>query len=264
MNRTLLVINGDDGGLHPDTDEALLRCAKCRLLRSVSVVANGPTTANFIERAQAVDLGLGLHFNITDGLPVGGPYETLTGADGHFRGKIDTWRMADSLDVVEVAAEARAQWERLEELGAKLDHLDGHNHVQIFGPVLEGLIRALGGENVVLRIPDEPEHPGARPPFPASSLSALDMRHRVAGTSWRTMDRFVGFGFCDNPEIAAIRHLESCAGPTEWMVHPGRRPGSPFTDDERRGQELDLLCSEEMSHLFDTWGYDCGTFAEAP
>lgn len=259
---TLLVINGDDGGLHAESDEALLRCARDGVLGSISVVATGPTAAKLIARARDAGIGVGLHFNLTEGRPAGGPYRTLTDSEGRFRSKIATWDCAESFDRGEIAAEARAQFDRLCEMGADLDHVNCHNHVHLFGPVLEGMIAALGDEALVIRVPDEPEAAGDRPPLPACVLAPAALRARVAETNWRTLERFVGFGFCQRPGLDSLAHLATPAGATEWMVHPGCRPASDFTRDGRRLDEVEFLCSDELRERIAAWGYRTGTFRE--
>ena len=58
MSATLLVVNGDDGGLHADTDEALARLAGRGLVRGkggpVKVLGVGDAPKNLTLKVQAV------------------------------------------------------------------------------------------------------------------------------------------------------------------------------------------------------------------
>ncbi|MHC4340529.1 MAG: ChbG/HpnK family deacetylase, partial [Planctomycetota bacterium] len=52
-----LIVSADDGGLAANSDSSILRCASEGVVRSISVVAGGPTAEEFLERASDLDLG---------------------------------------------------------------------------------------------------------------------------------------------------------------------------------------------------------------
>ena len=65
-------------GLDAATDAAILRCAAAGLLRSATLVAGGPTDADFANAAREVGLDLGWHVNLTEGRALAGPAASLT------------------------------------------------------------------------------------------------------------------------------------------------------------------------------------------
>lgn len=251
--RPALVVNADDAGLHEATDRAILRCFREGVVRSASVVANGPTTERFVERALALGLDLGLHLNLTEGRALGGPLPRLTDAAGRFGGTAGKRAVLRELveGSADVGAELRAQWDRLVALGVAPTHVDGHNHVHVTGavaPFLRGL-----GRTVYVRSPVEPDGRGPRWfPFDCARLPGV-----------RTTASFVGHALAPAPSLEAVRAcLAGCVGPVEWMAHPGRRPGSAFTDCDARDREEELLCSEELRRLVRSLGYRIASFAE--
>jgi len=130
-----LVVNADDGGFAPGKDDAILRCARAGAVRSVSVIANGATTVAFVERARDAGLDLGVHLNLTEGRPLGGPQRSLTDAHGRFPGKAEAWRRASvgDLDPDELRRELTAQWERFDEPFRRVkkqleEYFDGSRH----------------------------------------------------------------------------------------------------------------------------------------
>jgi len=265
---SFLVVNADDGGLHAHTDAAILSAARNGLLTSVSIVANGPTVESFVPRAIDAGLGIGLHFNLSQGAPLATGLDSLTDESGVFLCSRDltcepcAWRR---FEPEEVASEARAQWLRLVDLGAEADHLDGHNHVHLLPTVREGLRRALGGERLYVRVPSETECPDDCLPLPLAHGELLEAESSRRPAAWRCTDRFVGLLFSHKPQDDGIQHLlQTRPGVTEWMTHPGSRPGSPFTSSDLRDQEARFLCQEEARRVIESRGYRLVRFGDVP
>lgn len=254
---SLLVVNADDGGLAASSDDAILRCARAGLVRSATVVAGGPTAEDFVRRARGAGLDLGLHLNLTQGAAVAGPARTLTDADGRFLGpKARAWERAarGELDPAEVLAEVRAQWERLRALGAEPTHVDGHNHVHLFPAVREALKRIAG--DVFVRVPQ------AGPPSLPAVL--VDWARAMKGP-WRTLDRFTGYRFSERADEASfLEDLGTAGSSVEFMVHPGSRPGSAFSESPLRDREAALLCAPELRSAVERRGFRVASFAELP
>ena len=262
-----LVVDGDDAGFHADTDRALLDAARSGVLTAVSLVAGGPTVAAFVEAALPLGLSLGLHLNLSDGRPLARRVPSLVdGSGAFFSPKARAWEAASRFSPDDVAREVEAQWRALGKLGARPDHLDGHNHVHLFAPVLDGIVLALGSAaRLFVRCPEEPECPEAwRPALPACALGRAAILDRLAGTAWRLPDRFAGLRFSHDPSEGGIAHLAAARpGLTEWMVHPGPRPGSPFTRSPRRAEEAAFLARPGTRRLLEDWGYRLTRFEAA-
>lgn len=248
----VLVVNADDGGLAESSDDAILQCAAAGVLRSATVVANGPTAAAFVRRATAAGLALGLHVNLTQGRALTGVCRTLTDDRGCFgRDKQDVWRRAaeDRLDPGEVAAEVRAQLQRLRDLGATVGHVDGHNHVHLFPGV-----RAALSQDLAVRAPAVWPERFPRP-FVAWSRELRD--------GFRTPPAFAGFRFCHEPTADVFLDEATASGTAvEFMVHPGSRPGSPFTSSPCRDEETRVLCAPGLAAALRARGLRPAVFAE--
>lgn len=251
-----LVVNADDGGFAGGKDDAILRCARAGLVKSVSVIANGATTEAFVGRARDEGLDLGLHLNLTEGRPLAGPGSSLTDGRKTFPGKAEAWRRAaaDELDADEVRREVAAQWERLTALGAEPTHVDGHNHVHLF-PAVRELLAELAAD-LWVRVPCDPVLPDDLSPVFAAW--ARDFRG-----PWKRTDCFVGYGFARDPTADAfLRCVRGVGRVTEFMVHPGARKGTPFSRSPLRDRETETLCAASLRRELERRDFILASFAE--
>ncbi len=257
----LLAVNGDDGGLHIDRDDTILRCAAEGVLRNATAVMSGPTTQDFLRRATDAGIDVGLHVNLTNGLAMAGPASTLTDSDGHFlQPKSVIWKRAtaDGLDVDEIRVEIKAQLEAFRLSGMEPSHVDGHNHVHLFPPVREVLAELL--PDVWFRTPVDPGFDREIPDFG----KAFGEWSTDRSGPWMRTDGFAGHSFCFGPTVEVfISSLDLSNSVTEFMVHPGQRPGSSFTSSDRRALEAEVLCSEQLKVFLDRNEFELVTFTEA-
>ncbi|MHC4971761.1 MAG: carbohydrate deacetylase [Planctomycetota bacterium] len=251
-----LVVNADDGGFADGKDDAILRCVRAGLVKSVSVIANGATTAAFVARARDEGLDLGVHLNLTEGRPLAGPLRGLTDAPGTFPGKAEAWRRAaaGAVNAADVRREVLAQWERLAALGVSPTHVDGHNHVHLFPAVREVLAEL--APDLWVRVPCDPVLPEDLPPaFP-------EWARELAGP-WKRTDCFVGYGFAHDPTADGfLQCMRGLGRVTEFMVHPGAREGSPFSCSPRRDRETEVLCSASLKREIERRDFVLASFAE--
>src|SRR5262245_13760179 len=177
-----------------------------------------------LEELRSSGLGVGLHVNLTLGVPLSEPRRiaSLLDAGGHF-----------ARDAREVAARVRPDEARLE-IGNQIDafralmgrfptHLDSHHHVGTRAPLLELMVFFARALKVPLRSVDAETRAAAR----AERL--------------RTPDHFMGDS---GPEPywtaeCVLEHLGALpAGVSEFMTHPG------YYDDDlaysRYGRQRDL------------------------
>lgn len=273
-----LIINADDGGINEESDDRLIELVCCGAITSISLLANGASIHSMVAKLKGLGsgccpkiqpFGLGLHFNISEGQPLGGPYRTLCDRDGQFfHPKSEAWqRAADQVfDAQEIATEARLQWQALLDMDLHLDHVNGHNHIQIFAPVAEGLVDALGAEKIFFRIPEIPsKEPTSMPGFPGRALLGADLKVAIAKApqvcNWQFPNRFLGFEFGQEPSMDSLSPLgEGHRSVTEWMVHPTPSPMSPFSREEKRSLEIECLCSDEAKSKLSAWGYELMSF----
>ncbi|MCB9833976.1 MAG: ChbG/HpnK family deacetylase [Planctomycetes bacterium] len=266
MTFTPLVINADDAGLDPEVDAAILEGARAGLISSASVVATGPTAADFVAAAKELGLGLGLHLNLSEGRPLATVPSLVDDAGFFHHPKDEAWRRAADgrFDRADLIAEIAAQLRALDDLGVVIDHVDSHNHIHCYEPVLDALLAVLAGRSLHLRVPCEPECPDdLLPAMPEVRLAEGRMRTLIAAAGCRSLPRFVGHLFAVRVGDADVDHLEreprrAC----EWMVHPGVRAGSAFTESPLRARELGVLADPELRRRLERWGYRRCRFGE--
>jgi predicted glycoside hydrolase/deacetylase ChbG (UPF0249 family) len=258
----LLLVNADDAGLHPASDAAILRCAESGLVRNATLIVGGPSARPFLRDAPAAGLDVGLHVNLTGGRALAGPASTLTDAEGRFiQPKVEVWKraVAGELDPDQVRAEIEAQLDAFRASGLEPSHVDGHNHVHLFPAVRACLAELL--PDVWFRTPVEW---GCRED--QLPLLGPDLRRWAEQRDgpWSRTEAFAGHLFHGAPTVEAfVSALDEKAATTEFMVHPGRRPGSPFGDSADREREVEVLCSKELRVALAARGFEPITFREA-
>lgn len=233
-----LWINADDFGLSDGVSagivEAVLRGA---VHSTTAMVCAGGAPATLARHAPAIPGRIGLHLQLTGGVPCCAPGEvpSLVDADGRFpRKRKDLGRP----DPREVEREWEAQLALLRSLGIAPSHLDSHHHVHRQPGLFEVFVRMAVRHGLPAR--------GGGP------LWAGALRHQGVPTADVFCDAFYD-GALDVDHLlaaagsAAQRTPEG--GTVELMSHPG------YVDDDLRAQsiyveprerELATLCSPEL------------------
>lgn len=165
-----LVFNADDFGLSPAVNRSIIRCAHGGLMKSVSLLVTHAAAEDALRLAAGLDepIGLGLHFCLTSGRAVSPPEKIplLAAPDGRFRhGFLSLARLLSSSlreeAVRQVRTEFDAQSGRFGELlppalRGEADHIDSHQHIHVFPPIMRLLADAARRGRFVLRVPTEP------------------------------------------------------------------------------------------------------------
>ena len=233
-----LIVNADDFGLTGGVSRGILDAHARGIVTSTTLLVNGPNghplDAALLEELQTSGLGVGLHVNLTLGVPLSDPRRipSLLDPEGRF-----------VRDARQVAARASPDEARLE-IGNQIDafrdlmgrfptHLDSHHHVGTHAQLLELMLFFARALKVPLRAVDADTRAAAR-------------RERL-----RTPDHFMGES---GPEAywTAERVIEQLralpAGVSEFMTHPG------YFDDalaySRYGRQRDV----ELAGLTDPRG----------
>src|SRR6266478_9087095 len=84
-----LIVNADDLGWTDGVNRGIVEAFHRGIVTSTSLLANGGAFAGAVEAARsAPGLGVGLHLNLSDGLPVANPESvaSLLNRDGEFSG----------------------------------------------------------------------------------------------------------------------------------------------------------------------------------
>lgn len=253
-----LIVNADDFGLTAGVNRAIIEAHTRGMVTSATLMANMPAFAAAAALAREhPSLGVGLHFNITQGRPVADPsrVSSLLDERGEFpeSGAAFARRLiAGRLRIEEVVIELRAQIEKALDAGLRLTHVDSHKHTHAIPQVYEAIITVIREYGVnAARLPREEwrfdraaksfkliaQSVGA---FGAAQLCRIS-EARLKRLDVRTPDFFFGVtrtGFWTKDWlIGLIERLP--AGSSELMCHPG------YNDDDLRGAKTRLRASRE-------------------
>lgn len=153
MNGKRLIINADDFGLSHGITDGIIQSHTEGVVTSTSVMANQLASEYAIQQARSLpSLGLGVHLNLSDGLPVlpASEIPSLVGSDKHFPGfremsrRLRTWQVS----IREIESEFRAQIQWLKERGIMPVHADSHHHIHLYLAAAPAFRRALKEEGI--------------------------------------------------------------------------------------------------------------------
>ena len=69
-NSSLIIINTDDFGWNQDRDEGIFSLYQSNRISSATVLINGYNAKFSLKKAKMLKIPLGLHINLTEGLPI--------------------------------------------------------------------------------------------------------------------------------------------------------------------------------------------------
>ncbi|HZS07574.1 MAG TPA: ChbG/HpnK family deacetylase [Blastocatellia bacterium] len=280
-----LVVNADDFGFTSGVNRAVIEGHRRGIITSTTLMANMPGFDEAVRLARGnPSLGVGLHFNITQGRPVApaAQVRSLTDGRGEFPGTstaVAKRLVTGGLRRAEIVIELRAQIEKALNAGLRLSHVDSHKHTHALPQVFDAIIRTIPDYGIgAVRLQRERWRPGGMLTSPKvvkqgavalalSQLCRADLvKMRRAGL--RTTDAFFGItqtGFWTKQWLARlIENLPE--GASELMCHPGyvneemRRAGTRLTAS--REQELRLLTDPEIVALVRNRGVKLVNYAE--
>lgn len=231
-----LIVNADDFGLTSGVNRGIIDCHLAGTVTSATLMVNMPAT----EEAAALakdhpGLGVGLHFNLTLGVPLSAASATSSLVDRqgrfHRRSAAERLAIARRFKAMDIERELYAQLRRFEVLGLIPTHLDSHQHIHLFPLVFDELARLCAGQGLPLRIPWVAPQRGRGL---RRMLRAWVLGRLVKGNVARWAGRIkvnAGFGSVfdrlSSPEELALETYRqilqtNAASPFELMVHPAR------------------------------------------
>tara|TARA_B110000438_G_scaffold204160_2_gene195857 strand:- start:1215 stop:2063 length:849 start_codon:yes stop_codon:yes gene_type:complete len=270
-------VNADDFGLTGDVTRGILAAHRNGQVSSTTLMVNTPGTEEAVEAASDhPNLGIGLHFNLTEGRPLTDA-PSLVDGDGRFllRGELLGRAFRRQIDPDDVARELDAQLSRFHDLGLTPTHMDSHQHVHMAPPIFRAMGPVLRGQVHRLRV--------ARPPRPGSiggsgvrsrirntfmTLAASNIRRHFSGA---TNDRLVSLHLLPTEQdwvtedYARVVDQTGPADLVEVMVHPFA-PGPDLSDmyrhDPIREIRMDFArtCWTEFEILTTSTAFDPGQF----
>jgi chitin disaccharide deacetylase len=258
-----VIITGDDFGLALPVNEAIEIACREGVLTTASLLVGESAASDAIARAgQNPLLRVGLHLAVCDGKPTLPPSQIplLVNARGELRHPVVAllwfllfaWRPALQR---QLEAEMRAQFEAFRQTGLTLDHVDGHNNMQLHPVVLPILMRLAGEYGArAVRLPYEPllaSWRAGRSGFVARLLVWLVMRpwgayvkRRLQRAGFLVNDYLFGIFDCGALDRTLLRRvIENLPdGLSEIHCHPATRRCAELDKNmPSYGHEAELL-----------------------
>eukprot|EP01006_Ploeotia_vitrea_P058639 TRINITY_DN69873_c0_g1_i1.p1 TRINITY_DN69873_c0_g1~~TRINITY_DN69873_c0_g1_i1.p1 ORF type:complete len:370 (+),score=21.76 TRINITY_DN69873_c0_g1_i1:23-1111(+) len=162
--RHRIVVTGDDYGVNPRRTQGIIKGFKEGILTDAIMLVNGEDPEGSVAAARECGLisHLGLHVNLTEGVPVSPPntIPSLVGTNGRFLGKVGFFLRAHSeagISTEDVKTEILAQIKKFTQLTQFAPtHADGHHFVHIFEPVVDTFAKVFASESIrTTRIPED-------------------------------------------------------------------------------------------------------------
>lgn len=217
-----LIINADDFGYNEGRTRAILEFFGSGLISNTTLMVNRPFAAQAVElsRAAGVDDRIGLHLNLTEGIPLTDPIKSdplfcdATGAfSGRFHVSLKTRLRLPLASQAVLREELAAQLQRFLDFGLPERHFDSHHHAHTdlsVAAVLFPLARDMGFRSCRLSL-------RVRPTSRALAKGLYKaVFNRRARKVFATADAFLGMG-------EFLRCLALWEGRTvEVMTHPLR------------------------------------------
>lgn len=267
-----LIVNADDFGMTPGVNRAIIEAHTGGILTSTTLMANMPAFDDAVRLAKDhPSLGIGLHFNITQGNPVAevSRVRSLLNERGEFLGTstalLGRW-LTGRLNIQEVEIELRAQIEKILQTGLRLTHVDSHKHSHALPPVYEVIAKTIGAYDInAVRLPRERwQFAGlnASTKLITQNIAAFGLAQlcrisesKLLRARIKTTDAFFGVsqtGFWTKQWLLDL--INSLAdGVSELMTHPGYIDAELAHAQTRliesRQHELSLLTDSDIVRL---------------
>ena len=271
-----LIINADDLGSNTDRDRGILQAFTQGIVTSASLLASGPSFVTAVTQVKEAKMPVGVHLNLADGLTLTGPIKGLTNIEGQLPGKqkLRQCLVAGECDQIAIRDELSAQIERLLDNDLQPDHLDGHQHCQLF-PCLTTMVNELAREyNIPAVRISLPAEPAAQDPTGDLGEELALYRRLALGAQRAAIDAGlkVPEGLWGMPILNRLDTTSLCQllenlphGFWELMTHPGYPcyQGGPF-DGPQRQLELQALLSAEAKAVIARRQIRLCSFGELP
>ena len=272
-----LIINADDFGLTPGVNAAISECAKRGVLRSTTIMANGPAFDDAVRAGKDMaGVGIGVHFVLTglDPLSPPGRLPVLAGPTGMLpSGPWELLKLVITRKGVleEIKRELLVQAEKVLDSGITPTHFDTHKHVHIIPAVLDILLEianrfsvkwirnpfdSLGDWRHLLHVQDKGTFLKQYATVLCSRSAWLSFMLRVRKSGVRVPGFFHGVSLTgimnEKAFLRIAAHLKP--GISELMTHPGTLDEELVRRKTRllhsREVEKDILLSETVKQSF--------------
>jgi chitin disaccharide deacetylase len=238
-----LILNADDLGMTRGVNEGIIRAHREGILTSTTLMANGPSFDDAVERIAAnPQLGVGCHLVLVGGKCIARreTVGSLADADGNLPESLPRFVARLSSGMIpasEIERELRAQIEKIRAAGITPTHLDTHKHTHAHPRVMEALARVAKEFGIKrVRKPVENLHDSWQTMqadekgitmqiVAAGAVRAVAPRFLAIARKYGLLfpDHFLGLAVTGQVSAAALRRMVDTLddGSTEIMLHPG-------------------------------------------
>jgi chitin disaccharide deacetylase len=243
----ILVVNADDFGLSKQINRGIESAFVRGILRSASIMPNGRAFDDAVRIAAAApELGIGIHLSLVDEHCSARPadIDRLADSQGRLPKNARDFMVRWSLrqfGARQVRAEIAAQISRVLEAGIIPTHLDSHQHLHLFPPVLPIILDAAARAAIpVIRVPDD-HSPGRGTKGEILAWLSRRARPRLGAAHLRSADHFWGLARSGCMNVTNLRDVlgRLKGGVNEVMCHPG------FSDPATRDRYPWRYCWDE-------------------
>ncbi len=268
---TRLIINADDYGRTAGISKGIRQAHLQGVVTSTTCMMNLPIVGADLELALqgCPGLGLGVHLNLTSGIPLLPPVKvaSIVSVEGRFDGLDSFLVRLPGLNLEQVEGEWRAQIDKFVEItGKRPTHLDSHHHSSFFRRDLFALMLRLASEySCAIRFPMHEGKLVDGLPDQLLEEAGIFLPDLLRQTSIRCPDDFITTFYDEGIHLEEMYLiLEGLnEGTFEIMTHPG------FVDDtldssynRQREKEFQLLTDPKLRERIETMGIQLIHFGE--
>ena len=241
-----LIVNADDFGLTTKVSQGIIDAHREGIVTSTTLLANAEAFEAAVSLGlRAPRLGIGVHLNLSEGIPVSSARKVCSLVDGRGRlhltpGRLWAAILRGKVSLSDVERELHAQIEKVIQAGISPTHLDGHKHVHVLPRISAIVIRLaqqFGIANVrcpveeaaniarLLHYSEGPQAPVLKQYLVGRAVSGFARRFRkeLAPAGLLCPGHFYGLsetGFLNVQRVEDILNRVP-EGVSELMCHPG-------------------------------------------
>jgi len=274
----ILIINADDFGLLPEVNQGIIECFEAGSITSTTLMVNTDGAQDAVHLArQHPALGIGLHFNLTQGKPISSPGKipSLIDDSGHFysRAQFEKKMILGKINSSELKNEFEAQLNRFNELGLEITHIDSHHHIHMFPSIFRIASNCARKFALPLRVPWV-SYQFVAPTIRLKDLKSLmkkillncltlkllngSLKGFLTPDTFMSIHDFIPFPLRIENSIYSDLIHSAPSGTTEMMVHPAYvtpRLDRIFSDVYIKELERKVLTSRSLIKLAEESGF---------
>jgi len=274
-----LITNADDFGLNNSVTDAIVESFTDGILQSTTLIVNTNGFDYAINQSKIHEkLGVGIHFNLTEGKPISNidKVDLLVDEQGNFKSNLiqrNNLKLGTKRKYEQVTCELENQLIKMLDSGVKPSHFDSHHHVTGLPIVFKssmniakkyGVLKARSTNinfkfsnnatavdrinflpNIILSVPKSVVHYSNKARLRHNGIQTPDIKiipSRVKPSISDPVDHFISV-------LSVLR-----SGVTEISFHPGYKGSNP-TDSEKTAKlrviDLKILTSEKVKEYID-------------